>query len=95
MRIVSGRYRGGSSSRRRICAPVHDGLREGKPVQRNCQPLEIEGVDVLDLFSGTGSISCEFASRGAGSIVSVEINAIQYNYIRSTARRSGFPRFMR
>ena len=48
------------------------------------------GVEVLDLFSGTGSISYEFASRGAGNIIAVEINAIHYNYIRSMAQKFGF-----
>lgn len=92
MRIVSGRYRG------RIIQPPKN-LRARPTTDFAKENLfnvitshwEIEGVDVLDLFSGTGSISYEFASRGAGSIVSVEINAIHYNYIRSTAKTFGFP----
>ena len=44
-----------------------------------------EGARVLDLFAGTGSISYEFASRGARSVTSVEINAVHYNFIRQTA----------
>ena len=91
MRIVSGRYRG------RIIQPPKN-LRARPTTDFAKENLfnvitshwEIEGVDVLDLFSGTGSISYEFASRGAGSIVSVEINAIHYNYIRSTAKTFGF-----
>ena len=48
--------------------------------------VDFEEIDVLDLFAGTGSISYEFASRGAKSITSVEINAVHYNFICSTAR---------
>ena len=40
--------------------------------------FEFEGLSVLDLFSGTGSISYEFASRGAGHVWSVEMN-MQYS----------------
>ena len=52
--------------------------------------MEIEGADVLDLFSGTGSISYECASRGAASVVSVEINAVHFRFIRQTAQDFGF-----
>ena len=44
-------------------------------------------MDVLDLFSGTGSISYEFASRGAKSVTSVEINALHHSFIAETARK--------
>lgn len=47
--------------------------------------IDIEGADVLDLFSGTGSISYEFISRGAASVTSVEVNAVHHNFIKSTA----------
>ena len=53
---------------------------------------DVEGADVLDLFAGTGSISYEFASRGAASVVSVEINAVHYDFIRRTARNFGLDR---
>ncbi len=48
--------------------------------------VDFEGLNVLDLFAGTGSISYEFASRGAASVTSVEINAVHYNFIRNTAK---------
>lgn len=51
--------------------------------------VDFEGIDVLDLFAGTGSISYEFASRGAASVTSVEINAVHYNFIRATAKTYG------
>lgn len=34
--------------------------------------VDIDGADVLDLFSGSGMVSLEFASRGAASVTSIE-----------------------
>lgn len=39
---------------------------------------------VLDLFSGTGSISYEFASRGVSEIYSVEMNPLNACFIRKS-----------
>lgn len=36
--------------------------------------LDFEGLKVLDLFSGTGNITLEFASREAASVTSVDEN---------------------
>lgn len=52
--------------------------------------VDFEGLKVLDLFAGTGSISYEFCSRGAESVTAVEINAVHYDYIRRTAAAFGF-----
>lgn len=51
---------------------------------------DLEEVAVLDLFSGTGSISYEFASRGAVRVVSVELNPIHQRFIAETAKELGF-----
>lgn len=51
---------------------------------------DLEEVDVLDLFSGTGSISYEFASRGAQRVVSVEMNPLHQRFIAMTAKELGF-----
>ena len=50
---------------------------------------DIEGDDVLDLFAGTGAISLEFLSRGARSVISVEMAATQANFIRSVKEKLG------
>jgi 16S rRNA (guanine(966)-N(2))-methyltransferase RsmD len=47
--------------------------------------VDLEECDVLDLFAGTGSVSYEFASRGARSVTAVEINAVHHEFIRRTA----------
>lgn len=42
--------------------------------------ISLNNINVLDIFCGTGNISYEFASRGAGKITSVDnqINAINF-----------------
>jgi 16S rRNA (guanine(966)-N(2))-methyltransferase RsmD len=47
----------------------------------------MEDMDILDLFSGTGNISYEFASRGARSVVAVELDSKHIKFIRDTATR--------
>ena len=52
--------------------------------------FDFNDISVLDLFSGTGSISYEFASRGAKDITSVEIEQRCCKFINSTAVSFGF-----
>jgi 16S rRNA (guanine966-N2)-methyltransferase len=73
LRIIGGKYRG-----RRInpqgnfkARPTTDFAREGLFNILNNR-VDFETLTVLDLFSGTGSISYEFASRGAGIVHLVE-----------------------
>lgn len=73
MRIIGGKYKG-----RRIVPPGYfkarpttDFAREGLFNILNNR-VDFETINVLDLFSGTGSISYEFASRGAVSVHLVE-----------------------
>lgn len=50
---------------------------------------DLSTVRVLDLFSGTGGISYEFASRGVPEICSVEMNQLHASFIRRTAASFG------
>jgi 16S rRNA (guanine(966)-N(2))-methyltransferase RsmD len=43
--------------------------------------IDFEDIKVLDLFSGTGSISYEFASRGCKEITSVEKDFFHHKFI--------------
>jgi 16S rRNA (guanine(966)-N(2))-methyltransferase RsmD len=51
---------------------------------------DFEDLSVLDLFSGTGNISYEFASRGVPDIWSVEQNFGNYQFIKRTAETLQF-----
>ncbi|MCU0441302.1 MAG: RsmD family RNA methyltransferase [Bacteroidia bacterium] len=42
---------------------------------------------VLDLFSGTGNIAYEFASRGAQAVTAVDVNAKCAAFIRATKQK--------
>jgi 16S rRNA (guanine966-N2)-methyltransferase len=75
LRIIGGKYRG-----RRIeppsdlkARPTTDFAREGLFNILNNR-VDFESITVLDLFSGTGSISFEFESRGAVAVHLVEKN---------------------
>jgi len=50
---------------------------------------EFDDLKVLDLFSGTGSVSYEFCSRGAGHVWAVEMNPRNAAFVSSEARRLG------
>ncbi|WP_121811800.1 16S rRNA (guanine(966)-N(2))-methyltransferase RsmD [Mucilaginibacter kameinonensis] len=49
--------------------------------------IEFEDIKVLDLFSGTGNISLEFASRGASEVISVDRSIHCVNYLKDTSRQ--------
>ena len=90
MRIISGKYKGRSIQppKNLRARPTTDFAKENLfNVLSN--RVDFGQTDVLDLFAGTGSISYEFASRGARSVTCVEINSVHYDFIRQTAIRLG------
>ena len=94
MRIVSGKFRGRSINppRNLRARPTTDLAKENLfNILGNM--VDFEECDVLDLFSGTGSITYEFASRGARSVTPVEVNSVHHNFIRQTARDLKFENF--
>ncbi|MDT8402407.1 MAG: RsmD family RNA methyltransferase [Bacteroidales bacterium] len=86
MRIISGSHKGrlirppaGLKLR-----PTTDMAREGLfNILNNI--IDYTELHVLDLFAGTGSISYEFASRGAEVVHAVDINSKHASFIRNTA----------
>lgn len=87
MRIISGTLKGRSihPPKNLRARPTTDFAKENLfNVLNNL--VDYEELDVLDLFAGTGSISYEFASRGAKSVTPVEVNQVHYNFIKATAK---------
>ncbi|MFZ5941521.1 MAG: RsmD family RNA methyltransferase [Bacteroidota bacterium] len=91
MRIISGTYRGRQiyPPRNFKARPTTDFAKESLFNILN-NHFDFEGMDILDLFSGTGSISYEFASRGARSVFAVESSSDHFRFIRQTAGQLGF-----
>ena len=92
MRIVSGRYKGRiiTPPRNLRARPTTDFAKENLFNVLAGWGFDYEECDVLDLFAGTGSVSYEFASRGARTVTAVEINAVHWGFIRRTAAELGF-----
>lgn len=88
MRIISGKFKA-----RRIdvphtitARPTTDFAKEGLFNLLNNR-IDFEGIDVLDLFAGTGSIGIEFVSREARSVICVEQSDKHTAFIRKVIRK--------
>ena len=88
MRIISG-----LNSGQKIIIPKNFNLRPTTDKSKEgifnilSNYFDFYNVEVLDLFSGTGNMSYEFASRGAKYIRAVEINFKHYSFIKSEIKR--------
>ena len=90
MRIIGGRLRGKSINPPAgyNARPTTDFAKEGL-FNALDNEFFFDDLAILDLFGGTGSIAFEFASRGAGSVISVEMNPANANFIKRTATALG------
>lgn len=88
MRIISGTYRG-----RRLMPPKNITARPTTDFAKESlfnllgNRMSFEGVDMLDLFAGTGGIGLEFVSRGAREVTAVEQAHVQQNFIIQTCKQ--------
>jgi 16S rRNA (guanine966-N2)-methyltransferase len=91
MRIVSGSYKGRilNPPKNIKARPTTDIAKEGLFNIIN-NYFDFEDITVLDLFSGTGSISFEFASRGCKNIHLVEMDSNHFKYIISVIKELNF-----
>lgn len=85
MRIISGKYKG-----RHFAPPKNLKARPTTDVAKEAlfdilnNRIDFEETRVLDMFGGTASISLEFASRGCPSVTLLELNSINYAFIKKT-----------
>ncbi len=86
MRIISGQYKG-----RRIVAPKKLPVRPTTDMAKESlfnilnNHYYFDELVVLDLFSGTGNISYEFASRGTEQITAVDSHYACIKFISETS----------
>lgn len=90
MRIIGGAFKG-----KIICPPAGYNARPTTDFAKEGlfnvldNEYEFDGLQVLDLFGGTGAIAFEFASRGVGKVYSIEMNSDNARFIRKEAERIG------
>lgn len=91
MRIISGKYKG-----RRLQAPKNLPVRPTTDMAKEAlfnilnNHFNFGELKILDLFSGTGNIAYEFASRGATPLVAVDADMGCVNYIRKISTEFDF-----
>ena len=91
MRIISGKYKGKhfGNIKKLKARPTTDRAKESLfNILNNI--IDFEEVKMLDLFSGTGSISYEFASRGCDSITCIDRDFNHIRFIKKTSEELDF-----
>ncbi len=92
MRIIRGKFKG-----RRITAPKVIKARPTTDFAKESlfnilgNHYDFEGLEILDLFAGIGSISLEFASRGAKKVDSIDIAFQSVKFINKIAGEMELP----
>ena len=91
MRIIGGTHKGQTIKvpKDLPVRPTTDFAKEGL-FNILANKLDIEQLSVLDLFSGTGHISLEFASRGSTQITSVDKHFKCAGFLRSMSKDLNF-----
>ncbi|RLD84415.1 MAG: 16S rRNA (guanine(966)-N(2))-methyltransferase RsmD [Bacteroidetes bacterium] len=87
MRIVGGLHRGRRFNPPKFfkARPTTDFAKESLFNLLNNR-IDLESKKALDLFSGTGSISYEFMSRGCSYVMAVDISEKYLSYIEKTSK---------
>lgn len=92
MRIITGQYKGRHFDIPRSfkARPTTDFAKENI-FNVLTQYVDFDGAEALDLFSGTGSIALEMASRGCRQVVSVEMDRDHHRFISECVKKLGAP----
>lgn len=91
MRIIRGSHKG-----KILLPPAHLPVRPTTDMAKEGifnvmeHAWEMEGLNVLDLFAGTGNISLEFCSRGAGRVTAIDQNSRCTEWIQKASQGLGF-----
>ncbi|MDG2356903.1 MAG: RsmD family RNA methyltransferase [Polaribacter sp.] len=92
MRIISGKYKS-----RRLKAPKNLPVRPTTDMAKESlfnilnNTYYFDTISVIDLFSGTGNISYEFASRGTKTIYAIDAHSGCIKYISNTSKELDLP----
>jgi len=88
MRIITGKYKGRHFDIPRSfkARPTTDFAKENI-FNVLTGYIDFEGATALDLFSGTGSISLELASRGCAHVISVEADRDHHRFIQQCIQK--------
>ena len=88
MRIITGKYKGRHFDIPRSfkARPTTDFAKENI-FNVLAGYIDFEGINALDLFSGTGSISLELVSRGCSHVVSVEMDRDHHRFIQQCLQK--------
>lgn len=87
MRIISGHLKGRffNVPQSKFIRPTTDRVRESLFNILN-NMIDFEGIEVLDLYSGSGSLGIECISRGAKSVLFVEKNNMIYKNLNENIK---------
>jgi 16S rRNA (guanine966-N2)-methyltransferase len=89
MRVVAGTFKGQRlESPRRLTRPTADRVKEALFSMLG----PIDGLDVLDLFAGSGALGIEALSRGAARATFVDSDGAAIRAVRSNLERLGVER---
>jgi 16S rRNA (guanine966-N2)-methyltransferase len=92
MRIIGGKLKG-----IHLNAPASLPVRPTKDMAKEAlfnilyNTYDFENCDILDLFSGTGSVSLEFASRGARKVIAVDKHAGCVRWLEDVIKKFDLP----
>lgn len=93
MRVIGGKLRGRTlvTPKDGNVRPTSDRVREGvfNILEHGVDDFDIDGVNVLDLFAGTGALGIEALSRGAAQGVFVESAAASRALIQENVQALG------